>query len=162
MTRRCTRVSHPWLAVLGAAFLSACFGGSAAPPAAVGPPISDEEAILFATRIERFYNSLAGVPLPALVTFMDRERHQYFATPTAYSDYYSSLATAARQNTLRDGEVQTVKIREFHFDGPDQAVVAYVATGKHERELRFWDIDLERQDIWRRIDGVWMIAPEKL
>jgi hypothetical protein len=128
----------------------------------VGPPISDEEAILFAGRIERFYNSLAGVPLPALVTFQDPERQQYFPTPTAYADYYSSLATAARQNTLRDGEARTVTIREFRFDGPDQAVVDYVATGKHERELRFWDIDLERQDIWRRIDGVWMIAPDKL
>jgi hypothetical protein len=37
-----------------------------------------------------------------------------------------------------------------------------VLTGKHERELRFWDIDVERRDIWRRIDGVWVIVPEKL
>ena len=90
------------------------------------------------------------------------ELPQYFPTPTAFADYYSSLATMARQKTLRDGEARRVRIREFHFDGADQAVVEVVLTGKHERELRFWDIDVERRDIWRRIDGVWVIVPEKL
>lgn len=149
-------------AMLCTATLAACFGGSASPPAASGPPISDEEAIQFAIRAESFYRSLQGVPLPALITFEDRERQQYFPTPGAYADYYSALATTARQNTLRDGEAVSVKIREFHFDGPDQAVVEYVVTGKHERTLRFWDIDLDRHDIWRRVDGVWVIVPDKL
>jgi hypothetical protein len=142
--------------------LLAC-SGSAQPPAPLPEPaVSDQEALQFAQRAERFYKALEGVPLPATITYTNRELHQYFPTPAAYADYYSSLATMVRQNTLRDGMVRSVRIREFHFDGPDQAVVEVSLTGKHERELRFWDIDLERRDVWRRIDGVWMIVPEKL
>lgn len=144
-----------------AAVLLACFG-SAANPAATKPMVSDEEAVRFAVRAERFYKSLQGIPLPATVTFYNRELHEYFPTPSAFADYYSSLATLARQNTLRDGQARSVRIREFHFDGPEQAVVDIVITGKHERELRFWDINLDRRDVWRRVDGIWMIVPEKL
>lgn len=157
------RVAAPrsLLSALAAAVLLACFGG-AADPVATEPTVSDEEAMRFALRAERFYQSLQGIPLPATVTFYNRELHQYFPTPSAFADYYSSLATLARQNTLRDGQARSVRIREFHFDGPEQAVVDVVITGKHERELRFWDIDLDRRDVWRRVDGVWVIVPEKL
>ena len=149
------------LSAFAAAVLLACFGG-AAEPGASPPIVSDEEAMRFALRAERFYHSLQGIPLPATVTFYNRELHQYFPTPSAFADYYSSLAMLARQNTLRDGQARSVRIREFHFEGPEQAVVDVVITGKHERELRFWDIDLDRRDIWRRVDGVWVIVPEKL
>jgi len=116
----------------------------------------------FAGRVEQFYRSLEGVPLPALITFENPELVQFFATPSAYADYYSALATLARQRNLRDGQARSVRIREFHFDGADQAVVDVVVTGKHERALRFWDIDLDRHDIWRRVDGIWVIVPDKL
>ncbi len=150
-------------AMVCAAALLGCFGaGAEAPVPLPEPPVSDQEALQFVQRAERFYKALEGVSLSATITFTNRELHQYFQNPSAYSDYYSSLATMARQNTLRDGVARTVRIREFHFDGPDQAVVDVALTGKHERELRFWDIDLERRDIWRRIDGVWLIVPEKL
>ncbi len=162
MTRGFRQRRHGVLAatVCTLAFL-AC-AGSAPPAPLPEPPVSDQEAMQFALRAERFYKALEGIPLAATVTFTNRELHQYFPNPAAYSDYYSSLATMVRQNTLRDGMVRSVRIREFHFDGPDQAVVAVALTGKHERELRFWDIHLERHDIWRRIDGVWLIVPEKL
>lgn len=149
------------LSAFAAAALLACFGG-AADHGASKPIVSDEEAMRFALRAEAFYHSLQGIPLPATVTFYNRELHQYFPTPSAFADYYSSLAMLARQNTLRDGQARSVRIREFHFEGPEQAVVDVVITGKHERELRFWDIDLDRRDVWRRVDGVWVIVPEKL
>ena len=149
------------LSALAAAVLLAYLDG-AAEPGASKPIVSDEEAMRFSLRAERFYHSLQGIPLPATVTFYNRELHQYFPTPSAFADYYSSLAMLARQNTLRDGQARSVRIREFHFEGPEQAVVDVVITGKHERELRFWDIDLDRRDIWRRVDGVWVIVPEKL
>jgi hypothetical protein len=148
-------------AVCGTAVL-ACFGGGAAAPLASQPPVSDEDASQFAERAERFYRALEGVPLAATITFDNRVLHEFFPNPSAFSDYYSALATVARQNTLRDGQARSVRILEFHFVGPDQAVVEVVLTGKHERELRFWDIDIDRHDIWRRIDGVWLIVPEKL
>lgn len=162
-------MTRPWnshgrmlLAVACAAAWLACFGGGAGAPAAAKPPVSDEEALQFAQRAQRFYHLLEGVPLAATITFNNRELHQYFPSPAAFSDYYSSIATVARQNTLRDGQARSVRIREFHFDSADQAVVDVVLTGKHERELRFWDIDLDRRDVWHRVDGVWVIVPEKL
>ena len=163
MTRTPQRKAGTLLATVCAAALLGCFGaGGAEAPPAPEPPVSDQEAMQFALRAERFYRALEGVPLAATLTFYNSELHEYFPTPAAFSDYYSSLATLARQKTLRDGQARTVRIREFHFSAPDQAVVDVVLTGKHERELRFWDIDLERTDIWRRVDGVWVIVPEKL
>ncbi len=150
-----------FLIAVAVSALLACFGGGA-DPGASKPIVSDEEAMRFALRAESFYRSLQGVPLAATVTFYNPELHRYFPTPSAFADYYSSLATIARQNTLRYGQARRVRIREFHFDSPDHAVVEVVITGKHERELRFWDIDLDRRDVWRRIDGVWLIVPEKL
>lgn len=147
--------------LLVAAAQSGCFGG-ATPAAPATAPVSDEEALRFADRAARFYRTLQGVPLPALITYTDPALREYFASAAAFSDYYSALATAARQATLRDGQAESVRVREFRFEGPDQAVVDVVVIGKHERRLRFWDIALERRDVWRRIDGVWLIVPEKL
>ena len=162
-----TRSSDPRTRALLAAAacavaLLACFGGGTKTPEAAKPPVSDEDALQFALRAERFYRALEGVPLAATITFYNRDLHQYFPNPAAFSDYYSALATVARENTLRDGLARSVRIREFHFAGPDQAIVDVVLIGKHERELRFWDIELDRRDVWRRIDGVWLIVPEKL
>jgi hypothetical protein len=162
MTRPSAPASRRWLAAVCLAQLLGCFGSGAAPTAASAPAVSDEEAARFAARVEQFYDMLEGVSLPALMTFENPKLRGYFSSASAYADYYSALATLARQNTLRDGQAQSVRIREFRFDGPEQAVVDVIVTGKHERELRFWDIDLERRDIWRRIDGVWVIVPEKL
>jgi len=161
MTRTPDPRTYAPLAVVCVVGLLACFGGGA-PASVPKPPVSDDEAMQFALRAERFYHALQGVPLAATITYSNQELHQYFPTPAAFSDYYSSIATAVRQKTLRDGMARSVQIREFHFDGPDQAVVDVVFTGKHERELRFWDIDLDRHDIWRRVDGIWVIVPDKL
>ncbi|MGH9887358.1 MAG: hypothetical protein ACREBE_17650 [bacterium] len=162
MTRPAIRTPQLGLAVLCLVVLLGCFGGGTPVAATPPPPVSDEEAARFASRVEQFYAMLQGVSLPALMTFQNPKLRGYFSSASAYADYYSALATLAREYTLRDGQANSVRIKEFRFDGPEQAVVDVVVTGKHERELRFWDIDLERSDVWHRIDGVWVIVPEKL
>ncbi len=142
--------------------LAGCFGGSAAAPAAPAPLVSDEDALKFAQRAERFYAALAEVPLDALVTYDNKDLRGYFQSPGAYADYYSALATEARQSTLRDGQARSVRIQEFRFETPDQAVVDFELRGDHERKLLFWDVTIERRDVWRRVDGVWLVFPEKL
>jgi hypothetical protein len=132
------------------------------PPAALAPVVSDEEALAFSQRAEHFYTALAEIPLDALITYDNRDLHGYFQTPSAFADYYSALATEARVSTLRDGEATSVKIKEFHFESPEQAVVEFVLRGEHERELLFWDVKIDRRDVWRRLDGVWLVVPEKL
>lgn len=142
--------------------LAGCFGGSASAPAASAPPVSDEDALQFAQRVERFYAALSEVPLDALVTYDNKDLRSYFESPGAYADYYSALATEAREATLRDGQARSVKIREFRFESPDQAVVDFELRGEHERQLLFWDVKIDRSDLWRRVDGVWLVFPEKL
>ena len=144
------------------AALAGCFGGSAGAPAASPPPVSDEDALQFAQRVQRFYAALSEVPLDALVTYDNKDLRSYFESPGAYADYYSALATEAREATLRDGQARSVKIREFRFESPDQAVVDFELRGEHERELLFWDVKIDRSDLWRRVDGVWLVFPEKL
>ena len=141
--------------------LAGCFGGTSAAPS-TPPPVSDQEALQFAQRAERFYAALSEVPLDALVTYDNKDLRSYFQSPSAYADYYSSLATEARESTLRDSEARSVKIQEFHFESADQAVVEFVLRGQHERELLFWDVKIDRRDVWRRVDGVWLVFPEKL
>ena len=34
--------------------------------------------------------------------------------------------------------------------------------GDHERGLLFWDVELLRTDVWRRVEGGWVLDPEKL
>jgi hypothetical protein len=162
MTRPQAARARMFLAGVSTVAVLACNGVGAALPQTIQPPVSDEDAMQFSSRAERFYHLLEGLPLVATLTFDNRELHPFFQNPSSFADYYSALAMVARQNALRDRQVRSVVIREFHFLGPDQAVVEVVFTGKHERELRFWDIHLDRHDIWRRIDGIWLIVPEKL
>ncbi|MFI5314175.1 MAG: hypothetical protein ACHQ6T_00610 [Myxococcota bacterium] len=139
---------------------AACFGGSA--PVAAPPPLPDEEVAAFSVRIEGFYHQLEDVPLDALVTYQNRQLRDCFETPGAFSDYFSALATAARDAYFRDKTARSVQIRQFQFAGPEEATVEVYFKSVHERVLRFWSIGFERADHWKRTDGVWRIVPEKL
>jgi len=141
---------------------TACFAGASPPPATNAPQLSNEEVAAFSERIETFYGALEDVPLDALVTYENHQLRDCFETPGAFSDYFSALATAARDAYFRDTTARSVRIREFDFQGPDDATVDVMFTSVHQRVLRFWSIGFERWDHWKRIDGVWRVVPEKL
>jgi len=152
------------LSALGAAnSVAGCFGGSKpAETPAPGSLPSDAEIAAFSTRIEKFYHALEGVPLDTLVTYENPDLRACFATTPAFSDYFSALATEARLEKFRDSLARTVRIREFHFDGPEQATVEVEFRSVHQRTLRFWTIGFDRHDQWALHDGVWQIVPAKL
>jgi hypothetical protein len=127
-----------------------------------GPPVPDAEAIGFQERASSFYRSLESVPLDALLTFEDPELRSYFAGQPDFNDYYSALANAVRAADFRDGQVSSLEILEFRFEQPDLARVEVRIAGKHQRRLRFWEIELRRTDTWRRHEGVWVLSPDKL
>jgi hypothetical protein len=141
---------------------AACFGGGSAPVASTDAQLSDSEVAAFSARIESFYSALEDVPLDALVTYENKQLRECFASPGAFSDYFSALATEARERSFRDTTARSVRIREFHFDAPDQASVVVAFTSVHQRSLRFWSIGFDRHDTWKQTDGVWLIVPEKL
>ena len=140
---------------------AACFGGGAPVPAP-GPMPSDKEIAAFSVRIDQFYKTLEGIPLDTLVTYQNHELRDCFATQAAFSDYFSALATAAREAKFRDSVARNVRIREFHFDGAESALVEVEFRSVHQRRLRFWTIGFERHDQWTLHDGVWQIVPAKL
>ncbi|MCP4005644.1 MAG: hypothetical protein GY725_15750 [bacterium] len=135
----------------------ACFGASIS-----RSPVPEAEAIGFHERARSFYQALESVPLDALVTYEDPELKTYFAGPAAFADYYSSLADAVRSLNFRDGRVASLEIQEFRFERPDFARVELRISGKHQRRLRFWEMEMHRTDSWRRVDGVWLVSPDKL
>jgi hypothetical protein len=148
-------------ALLAVTLCAACFGGGApVPPAAPQPSI--EEVREFSARIEAFYGALQDVPLDALVTYQSKQLSECFATQAAFSDYFSALATKARDMHFRDTTARKVRILEFDFDGPEQAGVDLSFTSVHQREIRFWSIGFYQHDTWKRNEGVWQIVPEKL
>jgi hypothetical protein len=67
-----------------------------------------------------------------------------------------------RSATLRDGRIERFQIPEFRLLDPDHAVVELQLIGHHQRELRFWEIELPRTDAWQRVQGTWTVTPAKL
>jgi hypothetical protein len=142
---------------------AACFGGATPVPVTPSVVVSDAEVAAFSARIEKFYSTLEGLPLDALVTYENSTLRDCFTSPAGFSDYFSALATAARLEAFRYTTARHVQIREFNFVSPDEATVDVSFISVNQRTLRFWSIHFERVDTWRRSeDGVWRIVPAKL
>jgi hypothetical protein len=152
--RRLRRATALLLLVLP---LSSC--GTARGPA---PQVDDDEAVAFSRRIEAFYAALEAVPVASIFTYDSSELHGYFTSRPAFDDYFASLATQVRRATLRDGRLDRVEIREFRLLDADNAKVDLQLVGHHERELRFWEIELPRTDTWQRVRGIWTVRPDRL
>jgi hypothetical protein len=126
------------------------------------PAVDDDPAANFARRIQTFYAALEDVPVTAIWTYESPELHGYFTGRSAFDDYFASLAMQVREATLRDGLVDRFEISEFRMLDADHAVVDLHLVGRHERELRFWEVELPRTDTWERVRGVWTVKPDRL
>ncbi len=134
----------------------------ASDPAGSAARVADPEIGAFAVRISAFYRALERRPLDSAATFDDPRLHAYFATPAEFSDYYASLANQVRDANLRLGRAESVRVREFRFDEPGVARVFVELSGQRGRRVVFKGASLQRTDVWRRRDGVWVLTPEKL
>ena len=152
------------LRVLGAGLLAllvsqGCFGFGFRPRL---EPVNDEQILALATRLDEFYRLLENRTLDTLATFEDRRLRSYFADDTAFSDYYASLASQVRRALMRYGRVDDVQVVEFSLKEADHALVRVQLVGRHQRQLRFWRVELSRTDSWRRLSGRWFLVPEDL
>ena len=125
-------------------------------------PVEDEEIVALAIRMDDFYRSLENRTLDTLATFEDRRLRSYFADDTAFSDYYASLASQVRRALLRHGKVENATVLDFSLEEGDHALVRVQLRGRHQRQLRFWSVELDRTDSWRRLSGRWFLVPEDL
>ncbi|MCE2390359.1 MAG: hypothetical protein J4G09_02635 [Proteobacteria bacterium] len=124
--------------------------------------VADAEAAALARRVESFYSQLEGVSLTSELTYSRPGLPEYFASPEAYNDYFASLALQVRWEDLRHDQIERIEVREMRLADLDDATVEVVLFGRHVRRLRFWELELERSDRWRTIDGVWLLSPDNL
>lgn len=124
--------------------------------------VEEPDVVDFSRRIRSFYGALEHTRMDALMTFEDDRLRSFFAGPSEFSDYYASLASQLRAAQVRHAMPDRVEIREFRFEGAERARVELTILGHHQRSLRFWDIELTRVDTWERVDGTWLVTPEKL
>jgi hypothetical protein len=138
---------------------SACFWAGAKGSVEV---VRDPEILEFSQRIEQFYQRLEGRSVNVFHTFQDPKFRDFFVREEEFVDYYASLASQLRQASFRHGRPLRVEIREFRFENPERASVDVTLVGKHYRGLRFWDVQVQRTDNWRRPRSVWVLSPERL
>jgi hypothetical protein len=145
-------------AALAALWLcGACFGGGSKTELETDPQV-----LRFAQRIDRFYRQLENLPLDVRLTFEDTSLRAYFSDGEQFSSYYASLADQIRKAQFRNSTAVRVDIGEFRFESDDKAVVELTLVGRHERALRMGELELERRDTWRLVEGRWMVSPAKL
>jgi hypothetical protein len=144
--------------VAAALWLGGCGWLGGARPTAV----DDTDAFVFAQRIESFYELLEDVPVAAVTTYSDERLRAYFSGASAFEDYLASLASQVRRAGLRGGRAQRFVIEEFELTTADQGVVHLTIVGHHQRELRFWEMELPRTDTWKRVGDTWMLSPDRL
>ena len=151
MTRR--------LALILPLVFSACFWGGTRPGLDM---VEDRDVIEFADHIRAFYEELTQLPLDSRMTYENRRLRGYFGGDREFDDYYAALANNVRDHQFRYGSAKRVEISEFRFDGSERAQVDVTFVGRHLRVLRFWEIRFKQTDAWERVDGQWVVNPEKL
>jgi len=143
---------------LGIACSSGCFlfrgGGEQS--------VEDPQVVAFALRIDTFYRLFLNTPLDVRSTFDNPTLRAYFQNQEDFSAFYASLAADARRSLLRNATPLQVEIDGFRFEGDDVALVDVRFVGRHTRRLRFGDVEIARTDTWRRVDGTWLLSPDKL
>ena len=144
-----------WIPLL----VSACLWGDGDLP---GEPVQERDVLAFAERIGAFYAMLEKTRLDSLMTYRDSEFRSYFTGEREFDDYYAALATDVRTLMMRNSTPEQIVVREFRFEEDGVAFVDITMLGKHKRGLRFWDVQLERTDGWKRESGIWYISPDKL
>jgi len=140
------------------------------PPAPTVPPdqsfglelVEDDAVIDFYGRASRFYSRLALRRVNTLATYRDEVLRDYFRSESAFSDYYADLAQELTDAWIERNRPLALDVVEFRMEGPGEARVLSRILGENGRPLRFWQIAVEREDRWERIEGIWWIVPEKL
>jgi len=142
------------------------FGGGKASPRrdpSFGVEVVSSEAVIdFYERAVFFYSRLARRRFNTLATYRDELLRDFFASETAFSDYYADLAEAMEESHFEQNRPLSLEVIEFVVEEPGLARVSARIVGENGLPLRFWKTRLERVDRWERVEGTWWIVPGKL
>jgi hypothetical protein len=134
------------------------FRGGEPPVEAVSSP----EVAEFARSIQPFYDALENRPLDTAQTYENPKLRSFFQTTEGFAAYYAQLAGSMRAALFRNSTAQQIDIVNLSLESADRAKVDIEVVGRHERQLRRGELRIPRTDTWIRVDGRWVIAPEKL
>jgi hypothetical protein len=139
------------------------FGGAGEQPAAdaeQGIQLVEDPALLeFYERASAFYGRLARRRFDSIETFQDESLRDFFRDEAAYSDYYADLTSALVEAHFERNRPLVLEVVELSLEGPGRARVVARLVGDDGRPLRPGHVQLERNDRWERLDGVWRIVP---
>ena len=153
-----------WLALL----LVGCggwppFAGLGAEPLAdpsQGIELVEQGAVVdFYVRASAFYGRLARRRFDSIETFQDEALRGFFRSETSYMDYYAELAGALVEAHVEKNRPLSLEVLELRLEGPGRGHVHARIVGDDGRPLRPGHVQLERNDRWERVEGVWRIAP---
>jgi hypothetical protein len=113
----------------------------------------------FYERASAFYGRLARRRFDSIETFQDEGLRDFFRSEMAYADYYADLTGALVDAHFEKNRPLALEVVELRLEGPGRARVITRIVGEDGRPLRPGHVQLERNDRWERIDGVWRIEP---
>jgi hypothetical protein len=120
----------------------------------------DDPAVLeFYERAAAFYGRLARRRFDSIETYQDEALRDFFASETAYADYYADLTGALAEAHFEKNRPLALEVLELRLEGPGRARVITRIVGEDGRPLRPGRVQIERNDRWERSDGVWRIEP---
>jgi hypothetical protein len=139
------------------------FGGAGGAPAADAEQgiqlVEDPTLLEFYDRASAFYGRLARRRFDSIETFQDEALRDFFRDEAAYADYYADLTSALVEAHFEKNRPLALEVAELRLEGPGRARVIARIVGDDGRPLRPGHVQLERNDRWERLDGVWRIVP---
>ncbi len=129
-------------------------------PELAGPELDFERLQSLASD---FYDRLENRRFNSLATFQDPGLRQFFRTRAAYSDYYAELAYELESTRFEASRPTRVEVEDTTRESAARVRMRVRFTGDNGLPLRWWDVDLLREDVWE-IDetGRWWIVPGKV
>ena len=120
---------------------------------------SAEGPIGLRERAATFYGRLVQRRFNTLSTYEDAVLRDFFRTGKAFSDYYAELAQSLDGAYFDEYRPSSATVEQFLVDAEDRVRVRIRFVGENRLPLRWWTVELVREDRWERSDGRWWIVP---
>ena len=126
----------------------ACAGPRVTPPEPgyTGEPQLDIERLRSLAR--DFYDRLENRRFNSLATFQDPGLREFFRSRESYSDYYAELAYELETAHFEASRPTRVSVEAAVREAPDRVRLWVRFTGENGLPLRWWQIDLIREEVW--------------
>ncbi len=150
----------------GALALWAAAACAPAPPARL-----DEDAPVIARvegpqdlreRAAAFYGHLIDRRVNSLDTYSDPALRDFFSSREAFTNFYANLAAALDRAYFQDSRPTSARVERIEAGEGDAAQLRVRYRGENRLPLRWWEVELVREDRWERSGERWWIVPGKL